>query len=202
MTAGGTVIFDLGRVLVDIDFARGLFARLVDVSRDPPVEVGQNLTRDRLLVRLGTGQISPAEFHRELCRRAGLDLTFDDFARQWCDVFSPMDGMETLFRDVAGRVPVGLLSDTDPLHWRHLLSTFPILRQIPKPTLSFETGVLKPAPESYLAAARNVGVAPENCLFTDDVPANVEGAQRVGMDAILFRSAADLRRHLEERRIL
>jgi len=42
-------------------------------------------------------------------------------------------------------------------------------------------GVSKPAPEPYLAVAAALGVPPQDCLFIDDIPANLGGAEAVGM---------------------
>jgi len=47
-------------------------------------------------------------------------------------------------------------------------------------------GVRKPAPEPYLAAARALGMAPEACLFVDDLPVNCRGAEAVEMASHLF----------------
>jgi putative hydrolase of the HAD superfamily len=47
-------------------------------------------------------------------------------------------------------------------------------------------GVRKPAPEPYLAAATALNVAPSECLFVDDMPANCHGAEAVGMESHLF----------------
>lgn len=51
--------------------------------------------------------------------------------------------------------------------------------------VSCETGLRKPDPESYLSAARSLGVPPEDCLFVDDRPNNVAAAEAVGMPGIL-----------------
>ena len=42
-------------------------------------------------------------------------------------------------------------------------------------------GVRKPAPEPYLASARALGLAPQACLFVDDMVVNCAGAEAVGM---------------------
>lgn len=188
------VIFDLGRVLVDVDFSRGLFPLLVDPRG--PLHPGQQLARQELFADFGTGRIDPCEFHRRLCRMFHLSLDYPEFARRWCDVFSEVPGMAKLLSCVAERVPVGLLSDTDPLHWRFCREHFPHLGLIPQPTLSFEIGALKPDPRGYREAARRTGVAAGQCLFVDDLPANVEGARQAGLQAHLFSGAPDLEQRL------
>ena len=47
-------------------------------------------------------------------------------------------------------------------------------------------GVRKPAPEPYLAAAEQLGLAPADCIFVDDMQINCDGAEAVGMGSHVF----------------
>jgi putative hydrolase of the HAD superfamily len=49
-----------------------------------------------------------------------------------------------------------------------------------------EEGLRKPAPEIYLRVAERLGVAPERCVFVDDLTINCEGAAAVGMRPFRF----------------
>ena len=51
---------------------------------------------------------------------------------------------------------------------------------------SFEVKAVKPEPEIYRCLCEKYGLNPEECLFTDDVPANVKGAQVCGFQGIVF----------------
>jgi HAD superfamily hydrolase (TIGR01509 family) len=44
----------------------------------------------------------------------------------------------------------------------------------------------KPAPDLFLHAARQMGVAPADCLVIEDSPAGIEAAQRAGMRVFAF----------------
>jgi len=50
---------------------------------------------------------------------------------------------------------------------------------------------VKPEPALYRVCLERLGARPEECIFLDDVTANVEGARAVGMNAETFRSAAE-----------
>ena len=52
---------------------------------------------------------------------------------------------------------------------------------------SDEVGLRKPEPEIYLLAAERLGLRPEECVFVDDMLANVEGARAVGMVGMLHK---------------
>ena len=55
--------------------------------------------------------------------------------------------------------------------------------------ISGEVGLHKPQPEIFLLGAERTGVAPEECVFVDDLRENCEGAAAVGMTAVLHRGA-------------
>jgi HAD superfamily hydrolase (TIGR01509 family) len=189
-------------VLVDWDASRGSWTG--GLAALGPEGGGHPKRREwgRVYQGFATGQLTPGEFYQESCRILDLTLSPEEFSRGWCDIFFPMEGMEQLFREVKARHPVGLLSDTDPLHWDYLLANFPWLKLVERPTLSFRIGHTKPAPECYQEAVRSLGFEPAACLFVDDLEKNVAGARRVGMEAVRFSGVENLRRELAARGVL
>ena len=55
--------------------------------------------------------------------------------------------------------------------------------------ISGDVGMHKPEPEIFLLGAERIGLPPEECVFVDDLRENCEGAEAVGMTAILHRGA-------------
>jgi 2-haloacid dehalogenase len=80
--------------------------------------------------------------------------------------------------------------------WPVTLDTFPVLSQFRDVIVSGLEGVTKPGPEIFALALRRFGVAAGDCLFIDDIAANVDGARAAGIAAVQFTSAAALRRLL------
>ena len=68
--------------------------------------------------------------------------------------------------------------------------------------VSGEVGLIKPDPAIFELAIRTTGGAASQCLFIDDSEQNIAVAQRLGMQAILFRSAAQLEEELREMQVL
>ncbi|MDR1613707.1 MAG: HAD family phosphatase [Planctomycetota bacterium] len=196
------VIFDLGRVMLSIDPFRPKFSALMLAMGIRPEEAFGVYWREPEVIAHMTGRMTPERFHQSLRARFGLRLAYADFVEAWSDLFAPIAGMEDIFENVGKRFRVGILSDTDSLHWRKALALLPRLRRAARPTLSFEVGFLKPAPETYREAARNADAPPGACLFIDDLPENVEGARNAGMAGIVFAGAERLRGELEVRGIL
>lgn len=197
------IIFDLGRVLVAIDnrlLTEGLFKGLDPADAQ---DVARQTMADPAMVAFNSGRIGPEEFYAKMRRTYRLSIPFEEFCNLWCGIFYPMDGMEELVRSLDGKMKLGLLSDTDPLHWNFVRGAYPwIDRLFKKPTLSYKLGVMKPAPAIYLQAARNVGAEPQNCLYIDDLEDNVLGARAVGMTAVRFESVPLLQKILADDQLL
>ncbi len=190
------VIFDLGRVLVQVDFTRMLrrFTPTVALAGDDFTL--EKLTAHPFFRDFAEGRIDGREFWRRLKNHFRADLEYDDFRDIWCDIFAPMPGMRELAGEIARRYPVTLLSDIDPIHWAWLSETWPWLKSFPDPVLSYEIGHMKPHRACYEKAAAAVKQPPENCLFIDDRPPNIAGACAAGMSAILFTGIDNLRKTL------
>ncbi len=56
----------------------------------------------------------------------------------------------------------------------------------------------KPQPEIYRLGAERARLAPEECVFVDDLRENCEGAEAVGMTTVLHRGAETTLPRLEE----
>jgi putative hydrolase of the HAD superfamily len=63
--------------------------------------------------------------------------------------------------------------------------------------ISGEVGLRKPDPDIYLFAAKQAGVAPNECVFVDDFSVNVDGSEAVGMTGVLHRDARKTIERLE-----
>jgi putative hydrolase of the HAD superfamily len=180
------VIFDLGRVLIRVDFARGLFRRYPAAADTNDLSLLEHLMNDPVFREFTCGNLTPEELYRTVSAKYQLNLSFDEFVREWCNIFDIMEGMDEVVQHVAQRYPVGLLSDIDPLHWDYCRQNFVALKHFPDPALSFEIRAMKPDEICYRTAAVKTGKPVQNCLFIDDRPINVEGAIRAGMQAVQF----------------
>jgi 2-haloacid dehalogenase len=80
--------------------------------------------------------------------------------------------------------------------WPVTQAMFPELSWFKDVVVSSFAGVCKPDPAIFALALRQFGVQAADCLFIDDVAANVDGARAAGLAAVQFTSAAALRRLL------
>ena len=113
---------------------------------------------------------------------------------RWIEtVPGPVPGMVELLEELrsCGYTQVGITNfsaETFPL-----VEDRPALRLLDDVVVSGRTGVRKPDPRIYLEALRLARVDAGDAVFVDDSPGNVDGARRVGMHAIHFVDAAQLR---------
>ncbi len=63
--------------------------------------------------------------------------------------------------------------------------------------ISAEVGLNKPEPEIFELSAERIGIEPGRCVFVDDLKENCDGAEAVGMTAVLHRGAASTVPELE-----
>lgn len=64
--------------------------------------------------------------------------------------------------------------------------------------ISGEVGLHKPQPQIFELGAERVGLLPSQCVFVDDLRENCEGAEAVGMIAVLHRKTNETLARLEE----
>ena len=108
----------------------------------------------------------------------------------------PEEGMiEALRRARAAGLKTGLISNS----WgrgRYDRDSFSEL--FDGVVISGEVGLYKPQPEIFQLGAERVGLEPAECVFVDDLRENCEGAEAVGMTAVLHRGADASLERLEE----
>jgi len=142
------------------------------------------------------GKVSPQEFFQSIKEDLGLSISFDEFVPIWTDIFSEDVEVSQIILSQEGRWRLGLLSNTDPLHFQYILSKFSIMSAFDKWILSYEVGFKKPAAEIFQIAIAWASVEPHKILFIDDVKTHVEVALSLGMQGIHFISAEQLKEEL------
>jgi 2-haloacid dehalogenase len=187
------VVFDVGGVLVDWD-PRHLYRKVFD---DPD-------EMERFLAEVCTW-----EWHHEHDRGArfadtipALSIAFPEHAphiAMWESRYlemipGPIAGMPELVRDLhAVGTRLLLLSNMPSETWEPLTAMFDWFELFEGAVVSGDELVVKPDPAIYRVLVDRFGVDPARTTFVDDRIENVEAAQALGFDAVLFQDAASLR---------
>jgi putative hydrolase of the HAD superfamily len=149
----------------------------------------------RLVRGLETGDLGEEEFGERFGALLGIERRGGLVERMFGHV-RPEDAMlEAVRRARAQGVRTGLISNSMGAG-RYDRSTFPEL--FDGVVISGDEGMHKPQPEIFRLGAERVGLAPEECVFVDDLRENCDGAEAVGMTAVLHRGAGSTLPRLEE----
>ena len=193
------LIFDMGQVLVRWDPAR-LVATL-KLNREDSALLEQEVYRSVEWAALDRGRLSLEQACESICARlperlhpAAEELIF----RWWKKGLEPIDGMDELVHELkAAGYGLYLLSNVNiqlPLYYDRVPGHDCFKGRI----MSAEHLLVKPQHEIYELLYSTFALRPEECLFIDDSPTNIDGAACTGMDGILFRGSAErLRRELQ-----
>lgn len=175
-----TVIFDLGRTLIPFSFA----------ALEPRLASCQDRAR-ALFEPFERGQLSPDDFRIQMCALTGMaGAELDPW---WNAIFGPNWLIPPAWLGQLRRQRrLGLLSNTNALHWAYLERTYPELREFDFHILSFAVGAVKPNNEIFSAAEAAAGCPPQQIFYSDDVPAFVHAAERRGWQARRFDGAESL----------
>lgn len=194
-----TVIFDLGRVLIPFDFARG-YQAMAGLCPLPVEEIRQRIGATDLVARFETGLIEPEAFVAELSALIHLQVDYPRFCHIWSSIFLPEPLIpDEMLAAIHRNYRLVLLSNTNAIHFEMIRSTYPLIRHFDSLVLSHEVKAMKPHPRIYQAAIEAAQCAPGECFFTDDIQAYVEGAVRAGIDAVQFVSREQVTAELHRR---
>ena len=197
-----TIIFDLGKVIVSFDFQRA-YEQIAPLCNLTPAEIPERLRGCDLVSRFESGQIEPRPFVQEFASRLELQIDYEDFCTIWSSIFLPVTLIpESLLAGLRKRYRLMLLSNTNAIHFEMISERYPLLRHFDDYILSYKVGAMKPAPEIYRAALAKAQCRPDECFFTDDIPAYVAGARLHGIDAVQFQNVEQIETELRARNVI
>ncbi|MFV0132114.1 HAD family hydrolase [Streptomyces sp. HMX87] len=184
------VILDIGGVL-EITPGTGWARRWEERLELPPGTV-----RERMgdVWRAGSvGSITEREVHEQVAARLRLtapqvEAFMEDL---WAEYLgTPNEELIACVRGLRGRCGLGILSNSFVGARERETALYRFDELVDRIVYSHEIGVCKPDPRAFETACADLEVAPESCLFIDDVAANVEAARAAGMQAHLFEDNA------------
>jgi FMN phosphatase YigB (HAD superfamily) len=207
------VLFDVGNVLVHIEpaaFLRSLSIDTFENRRDYQSRIID------IVKRYEKGISSTEEFF------ANLDMLFngrdkmpqrnhggkehyspDEFRNAMLSIVGvQVEGMEEIVGRIGTSVPLGLLSNTNPVHFDYCLQTFRVLQKIPTHFLSYQLNALKPEPEIFARVTKQIPFPPGEILYIDDLAENVAAARAAGFLGHQFIGVKDIEQLFSELKLI
>ena len=191
------LLFDLGRVVLDIDFSKVVACWAGHAGCEPAHLVGR-FGRDDIYQRHETGEISDAEFFAGLRVSLGVTLSDTQLLEGWNAIFAgEMPGIAQLLARAALRLPLYAFSNTNSPHVDYFSQRYAdVLGHFREMFLSSSIGLRKPDAQAYDHVVNAIGVPAGRIVFFDDLAENIEGARERGLIAVHVTSPDDVAKAL------
>ncbi len=181
------IVFDLGGVIMTLDPAEAL-RRFKALGLSDAERYLDAYTQSGIFGNLEEGKITAEDFRSKLSSLTGHELTFDECKHAWLgyrkDV--PQRNLDLLKELRAKGYRLILLSNTNPFMMDWALSCefdgkgSSLNDYFDALYLSYRLGIMKPVPDFFRQVLDNENILPEEILFVDDGPRNVEAAGKLG----------------------
>jgi FMN phosphatase YigB (HAD superfamily) len=187
-----TIVFDFGKVVSLFDH-RLTTNRLAAHTQLPVDELHALLFGRQFEEEYESGKLSTPEFWRLARESCGLTCPEEVFRSAWADIFWPNPDVCSLIPKLKPHYRLLLASNTNELHALQFMRQFSeTLRHFDALVLSHQIGVRKPRAEFFEHCRKLAECAAAQCLFIDDLPANVAGAVACGWNGITYTDINDL----------
>lgn len=187
------IVFDLGGVLMNIDFKQTFHAFEIIGFRGAE-QAFQDPDINRLCLDFETGVYCAIEMRRKFREMTGFKCSDIQFDKAWNALLLDFP-RERILRvsELAKKYKTYLLSNTNPIHSKYFNSKLDkdfgfetMDHLLDKAWYSYNLGLRKPDVKIFEKVIHSGRLVPEETLFVDDYEANVRVAESVGMKAILI----------------
>jgi putative hydrolase of the HAD superfamily len=191
------LLFDLGRVVLDIDFGKVVATWAGHAGCDAGHLAGR-FSPDDAWRRHERGEISDAAFFESLRASLGIGLTDVQFLEGWNAIFTgEMPGIAAMLARAGTRLPLYAFSNTNSAHVAHFSHAYAdVLGHFREIYLSSSIGLRKPEAAAYDHVVKAIGVPASRVVFFDDSADNIAGARARGLTAVHVTSPDDVSRAL------
>ncbi len=182
------IIFDLGGVVLDIDYQKTLdeFKKLGVHNLEDTFTLSSQV---ELFNQLDCGLISPEDFRNELRNHLNKNLSDSEIDNAWNALLLEWNPERIkLLENLRNDYRIYLLSNTNIIHSKiyneQLMSLSGgknLKNYFDKVYYSYEVGLRKPNPEIFKIVLDENGLSSENTLFIDDTLEHIESARKIGL---------------------
>lgn len=193
------LLFDLGGVVIEIDFGRCLARWAASAGRDAD-DLAARFSFDTNYEKHERGLSNATEYFATLRNSLAADLSDEELLAGWTDIYvGVVAGIEPLLSAASARLPLYAFTNSNPSHHAVWSQRFAKDFEVFKTTfLSSDLGVRKPDREAFDAVVAAIGVPAGNILFFDDSIENVNGARDAGIRAVHVTSVDSVRAALAD----
>jgi HAD superfamily hydrolase (TIGR01509 family) len=192
------IAFDLGKVLVDFDYAIAARRIAARCSR-PPENLHAFLGQSPLLLQLETGGLTRQEFFDAVREPIGFQGSLREFSEFFAEIFTPIEPMIALHAELRRHgFATYIFSNTNDLAIEAIRRDFPFFKNFDGYIFSYEVGAMKPQAGIYEALEKMTGKRGGEILYIDDRPENIAAGEARGWESVLHESPEKTRATLQE----
>lgn len=179
-----TVIFDLGNVLVDVDFEVGYkkIKFLTPFSCKELIKILETAT-----LEFNRGKLTEKQFFEAFNRNARIEIEYGVFKKIWTQVFKLKSDMYEYAKSLKGKCRLILASNTDPLHFDYISKKWS-LDFFDELFLSYKEKEIKPNKGYFKKMVDKYSIDLSNTIFIDDIKTNVDSFISIGGNGKVFEN--------------
>jgi glucose-1-phosphatase len=187
------LLFDLGRVVLDIDFSKAIACWAGHAGCEPQSIIARYV-RDEAYRLHEMGKISDEAYFDSLRRSLGIAISDAQFLEGWNAIFTgEMPEIAKLLPRAAKHMPLYVFSNTNRPHVEYFSKEYTdLLGHFRELYLSSSIGLRKPDAEAFDHVVQKIGVPAGRIVFFDDLAENVEGARARGLTAVHVTAPHDV----------
>src|SRR4051812_25437286 len=191
------LLFDLGRVVLDIDFGKVVASWAAHAGCEPAQLVAR-FSPNNAWHRHERGEISDAEFFAGLRTSLGVAISDAQFLEGWNAIFTgEMPEIAAMLARAGKRLPLYAFSNTNNAHVVHFSKAYAgVLGHFREIYLSNAIGLRKPEAAAFDHVVKAIGVPASRIVFFDDSAENIKGARARGLTAVHVTAPDDVAKAL------
>ena len=182
-----TLFIDFGNVIAHFDHWRAVrqFARHATMA---PTELYGVLYDSKLEDDFERGRLTTNEYIAEALHRTRINLDADRFRAFFIDIFSPNADVIDAIPKLAEEYRLVLASNTNDAHFTHYTMRFKdTFAHFAATPTSHQCGHRKPEAGFYGHCQQFAEAEPDECLFIDDVAANIAAGREHGWNVLHYQ---------------
>ncbi|MBN2545316.1 MAG: HAD-IA family hydrolase [Spirochaetes bacterium] len=191
------VIFDLGGVLIEFPGIQ----KLLEWSEE---KTDQETFKEKWLLsenvkKFETGKTNENEFAENVIKEFKFKISKKKFLKKFsnfCNV--PYPGINKLIKKLSKLHVLGILSNTNSLHWNKLIKKIKFIDLIKYKFLSYKIGFVKPDNKIYKFVVKKLQCKPEEIVYFDDNIINVEAAKKIGIKSYKVNGLKELKKIIND----
>ena len=197
------IVFDLGGVLVDLDFKAAING-LQKAGFANVKEQLQAFDCEGIFQKFELGEMSADEFRSAIRENSTVSLTDEEVDGLWNAMLLevPREKLELILH-LRGKYMVYLLSNTNSIHWDYVCKNafnyrgFRVNDYFEETFLSYEMHLAKPDKAIFEKVLEEANLLPEETLFIDDSEANCKAASELGIHTHHYHIGENLKELFE-----